>query len=633
MTARATEAAAVAASASLLTLVIAAPVLRSPSERLFGMEIVGRHYDPFTVMEQFIGPIRWTAFLQPVSDLPGHVLAAWVGPVASYNVLVLLSFPLVAAAVYLLARHCTIAPAAAAGAAFAAAFSPFHFAQAAYHLHVAQLQWMPLYLLALWRCLDRPSWSRAIILTLAIAAVLLSNFYGGLIAAVITPVAVAAYWWVHMRHSPSPLRRAGITVMVLAVAAAAGAAYTLAAAANQTAVDFTPGDVLRYRAVWWRYVAPPVAHPWLGDVLRGGDPGLLEQQLSIGWSVLVLSVVAVAGWLRHRGTAAELSHVPLFAAIALVAFGCSISATTMLAGPLPMFRAYARFGGVVQLMMALLAAVGAQWMWRSRRAAARGAVLVLVVLTVFEYAVLPSAMWRDVLPTAAHRWATRQGASVHVFDCYPYSRESQSVQWLTAGRVILRERSVGDCREPGVIAMLADTGFTHMLVRHNTAEGKWFDGRPTPAGLQLAARFDDAEVLAVIESPSLIRTTDVYAFYPAEFDDTWSWRWMGAQASWTVANSSARTLLASVDVDMNAFHQTRRLTVVLDGTTVQDIIIEPHRSVQRIGPLVIRPGDHALVFRADQSPVAADEVMHNGDPRPLSVAFGDWRWSIGGSQP
>ena len=37
---------------------IAAPVLRAPSERIFGAEIVGRHHDPFTVMQQFARPIR-----------------------------------------------------------------------------------------------------------------------------------------------------------------------------------------------------------------------------------------------------------------------------------------------------------------------------------------------------------------------------------------------------------------------------------------------------------------------------------------------------------------------------------------------------------------------------------------------
>ena len=44
---------------------IAAPVLRAPSERVFGMEIVGRHHDPFTVMAQFARPIGFGVYSQP----------------------------------------------------------------------------------------------------------------------------------------------------------------------------------------------------------------------------------------------------------------------------------------------------------------------------------------------------------------------------------------------------------------------------------------------------------------------------------------------------------------------------------------------------------------------------------------
>ena len=48
------------------------------------------------------------------------------------------------------------------------------------------------------------------------SAVTLSNFYGGLIAAVITPVAVAAYWLVTRRTDTRSMRRLGITVGSLA---------------------------------------------------------------------------------------------------------------------------------------------------------------------------------------------------------------------------------------------------------------------------------------------------------------------------------------------------------------------------------------------------------------------------------
>src|SRR5476651_1420470 len=184
---------------------MAAPVVRAPSERIFGAEIVGRHHDPFTVMQQFARPMSVGLYSQPVTDLTGAAIARGTGAVAAYNWLVLLSFPLSAAAAYLLARHFELPRAGALFAALLFAFSPFHIAHAAYHPHIAQTQWLPLYLLALWRCMDDADGFAVAFLGVATAAVTLSNFYGGMIAAVITPMAIAVYWFARARfgaHAP-----------------------------------------------------------------------------------------------------------------------------------------------------------------------------------------------------------------------------------------------------------------------------------------------------------------------------------------------------------------------------------------------------------------------------------------------
>lgn len=149
-----------------------------------------------------------------------------------------------------------------------------------------------------------------------------------------------------------------------------------------------------------------------------------------------------------------------------------------------------------------------------------------------------------------------------------------------------------------------------------------------PDGLREVARFGDGEVLAVTAQPSLIRTVATHAFYPAEFDHAWAWRWMGPQASWTVVNTSARALVASVDLETNSFQEPRRLRVVLDGAEVQDVLVDPHRAIHRIGPFALRPGDHTLTFHAASPATVADDRIHNGDRRALSVALGDWRWSV-----
>ena len=116
---RAAEALAVSALAAAAIAVVAAPVLRAPSARVFGMEIVGRQHDPFTVMQQLERPLAIGPYLQPITDMTGALIAWVAGPVAEYTWLVLISFPLSAAAAYLLARYITLSPAGAAVAAIA----------------------------------------------------------------------------------------------------------------------------------------------------------------------------------------------------------------------------------------------------------------------------------------------------------------------------------------------------------------------------------------------------------------------------------------------------------------------------------------------------------------------------------
>jgi len=665
---RVAEVAAVSALAVIVTVAIGAAVLRAPSERVFGMEIVGRHHDPFTVMAQFGHPITVGVYSQPVTDISGALLARISGAVAAYNWLILLSFPLSAAAAYLLARHLALSPAGATVAAMAYAFSPFHLAHAAYHPHIAQAQWMPLYLLALWGCLDRASPAAVGFLAAASLAVTLSNFYGGLIAAVITPVAVAAYWLVMCRTDRGSMRRLGITLGSLVLIGAAGLAYASYAAhvviVNREAFAFRRADLFEFSAKWWSYLVPPVEHPLLGATVHrlwnavGVGDGLLEQQVSLGWGIIALGLIAVFRWsyrpappnppgLPGLPAPPALASVPVLATVAVAALLCSLSPertigaftfirpSALLYHIVPMFRAYARFGVIVQLMAALLAGIGVDYL-RTGTGRAQIVCLVLVAMAAGEYAVAPSTQWRDVLPTTAHRWITQQHGRMRVLDCTPLNQESQSVQWLTGYRVSLLGGSLGDCNDPNLSYKLAANGYTHLLVRRGPAGTQWFEDRPTPDGLRAAARFDDGLVLAVVAQTSAIYTETMAGFYPREQDAEWSWRWMGADAAWTIVNTGNRPIAATLGLEMSAFHRPRRLILLLDGRPVENVpalVVEPSRRVYRIGPLTVPPGDHELVFHPAETPTVAGNVVSNGDPRALSFALGRWDWTGRGDQP
>jgi hypothetical protein len=626
MTGRAAETAVVSAAALVLTLLIAAPVLRAPSERIFGAEIVGRHHDPFTVMRQFSLPLTLGIYSQPLTDIPGALLARVSGPVAAYNWLVLITFPLSAAAAFLLARHLALTPAAAFIAALAFAFSPFHLAQAAYHPHIAQTQWIPLYLLALWRCMDAPNRASAAWLVLSIAGVALSNFYGGLIAATITPVGIAAYWFFRSRTGPRPARGLAITIGILTVAAAGGLAYAWAAARpvvlNPAAFGFARDDLFRYSAKWWSYLVPPVAQPLLGGSAGrlwssvGVREGLLEQQVALGWGMMALSLIAMWAWANAKQPIQPaLRVVPVLAIVALTALVCSLSPERAIGGftfvrpsawlfrVLPMFRSYARFGVVVQLMAVLLAGIGAEWLWRRPRAAgARIVCVTLLALAAGEYAVWPPALFRDVLPTPAHRWVTRQPGPIHVLDCRPLTAETASIPWLSGNRISMLDGSLDDCDEPDIADTLAAWGYTHLLA--------------------------DGVIHALPAHPAPVYTSRMTSFYGRESGAASSWRWMGPDASWTIVNSSERPLVASADIDIAAFHGDRRLSLLLDGSPVQTLTIEERRGTNRIGPLMLTPGQHVLMFHPAEPPTVADAVLRNGDQRPLSFAIGTWHWTV-----
>lgn len=654
MPGRVAEAAVISALATALTLAIAAPVLRAPSERLFGHESAGRHHDPFTAMEQFTRPIARSVHQQPMTDVPGALLARALHPVAASNALVLLTFPLSAAAAYALGRHLALPPVAAGLAALAFAFSPFHLAHAAYHPHVAQTQWIPLYLLALWRCLGRASAAAVAGLVVAAAAVTLSNFYGGLIALVISPAAILAYWLANTRRLPGSGTSLAVTVATLGAVGVGGlavAAYAEhMAVVNRAALAVPRDDLLRYGATWWSYLAPPIEHPVVGPVVArlwhaaGVREGLLEQQVSVGWGLVVLGVIAVHAFLVRGADGRGLHAVPALASVAAVALVCSLSPLVSI-GPVqvagvpailhpfvPMFRAYARFGVVVQLMAALLAAIGAGWLWARGTRGARTACVALVLVTCAEYAVRPSAMWRHALPTEAHRWLLAQRTAVHALDCAALTPESASIPWLTAGRIMMRDAAFPECGEPNIGASLSAAGYTHLVVRRDTRDAERFFTQHVPEGLRVVARLADGDVFAVAAQASPVYTLRMSAFHAPEHDGDRIWRWMGPAARWTIVNPGGQPVSAILNVEIMAFAGPRRLGVAVDGAPVQTLLIEGRRRVVPIGPLVLRPGRHELVFQPLEPPKVADEILHNRDRRPLSFAMGGWRWTTAADQ-
>ena len=635
-------------SALFLTLIMAAPVLQAPADRLFGREIVGRHEAPFVVISQFEHPRLPGLYTQPATDYVGAGIAALVGNgVVAYNFLVLASFPLAALFAYLFAFHLTGSRAASWLAGLLYAFAPYHLAQSAYHPHGAQTQWLPLFLLALWLSLERWSPRRALLVGLSLALVVLSNFYYGLMAALLTPFALLGFWLAQRTNPEGSVRGLKKTILTLGGAAILGGAYVLAVApgvlSSPDSLAFPREDLVQYGARWWSYVTPPVEHPilaqWAGRVwARHGIGGLLEQQITVGVGLLALAGIALAcrfGGHKQGG----LSSAPGLAVLGAAAFVFSLSPppepgpldlawpATLVYRVLPMFRAYARFGVIVFLAVVILAVIGGACLWRRRTLGPRILAAGLLMLAAVELTPLPPLRWREILPTQAHRWMASQPAPWQLLDCRTANTAvAQSIARFLHQPTSLLTASLSDCAEPGLPGRLAAKGFSHLLLRRGSAEDLWLDDRNLPEGLVEERRFEDSRLLRIGAPPATVYVDLWRGFSWREYAGDRTFRWLGPSGEWRLVNGAAMPLEGRLELELWALGGARDLDFSLDGAPLATLRVEEQPGWHVAGPMALGPGAHRLGWRPGGAPVVPDDVLGNGDTRRLTVAVGGWRW-------
>jgi len=638
------------ALSSIVTVIIALPVLLHPQTIIFGVEAVGRHYDPFVVMQQFAqGGARGIA-RQPLIDDLGAWLAKGIGPVAAYNLIVLASFPAAAVATYALARFLTGVHRTSLVAALAFAFAPVHVAHAAYHPHIAQVQWIPLYLLALFAAVDRPSLPRLAWLAAAVAALALSNFYGALIGALVTPAAIAAYWCLMPRERRTWRGLAAPSFLLIGLCLSTYTVIRIAAPSLLTEA-WQPrnplGDLVRYSASWEAYILPPVDHSVVGSLSRrawdglGVNAGLVEQQLSLGVGLLGLALVGLWRSVQDRTSRAARRTVLMFAVIGAWAYVLSLMPGVDLNGGfgsalraslqelLPMFRAYARFGIVVALAVAIAAGVAvddlltrAQSGSATTRRVVLAATVCLLGMTVLEFAPIP---WRarDVLPTLAHRWLTEQSETVRALDCTRFSFAEQSVPWLLGEHAIEFLRPpFNDCADPLLVDSMIVEGFTHLIVR--TGHDRDTSGVDVAHRFMMVHSYPDSGVYRVPSGVPVV-TRNIEGFYPWEREPE-PRRWMGQKGQWRVRNLIGRPLHATLRVELNAFEHTRTLDVRLADVSIQ-LNVLPDRRAYSIGPFLLPTGDSELAFRGLEPATRPRDVEGSIDSRPLTIMFGVWNWT------
>ncbi len=262
-----------------------------------------------------------------------------LGPVPCYNLLLLASAATGAWAVWALARRATGSSLAAFVAGIVYGWSPYHQARfVGGHLNLASHQWIPLYILALfgmidalwpggraegWQAQPATGTTQAPRRWRACGWALVAGLAAGATATTeLTYAAFLALWTIfYLAYRGWPLWRArawrtlGGAIGPLALAgglALSLAAPLLLAMLGEIRRDTSgymfssPLETLNYSADTLQYFLPNELHPWASPGLRAyvdqisGTPNVAERIVAPGWTVLALSVLALALAWRRR---------------------------------------------------------------------------------------------------------------------------------------------------------------------------------------------------------------------------------------------------------------------------------------------------------------------------------------------
>ncbi len=415
--------------------------------------------------------------------------------VFTYNLTILVSFLLSAIFMYYLVYYFTKNKLASITSGIIYAFCPYHFNRAWEHLGLANIQWMPLYVLALLRLNDKRTYKNAILCGIAFWLVISFDYYYAYIMSIFTLgfllFCFGYRWrrkwhlafngqWSRLKQDIKPAVRTlkmVVVAILFGVIVASPALYPIFKAmlfAPKTEAVAAAGyvrpfkELFSYSARPLSYLLPSKEHPLFG---RGIEPfigsifygrGTIEHTLYLGYIPLLLTFVAYRRWRRRRketrdqpalaGTnyqSKEDFMVGFFIFSCLVALVFSMPPYLRIGNfklffpsffmykVLPMFRCYARFGAVVMLAVSVLAGFGLKYILEKIKTSKKRFALTTLItcLILFEFTNIPPFHTTDVsYSSQVYQWLSDQPGDFAVAE-YPFGQVSIHKDYLFYQRV------------------------------------------------------------------------------------------------------------------------------------------------------------------------------------------------------
>ncbi len=619
-------------------------------------------------------------------NVPGYMfpqilIALVVNEIFAYNVCLILSFIIAGITMYYLARYLTKNRAAAAIAGLIFAFSPFHFAHAMGHLGIVMgLQWLPLYALCLMKLCAKPGWKGILGTGIVFAVMSLTDYYDGYIMGIFTAAFVPfflAYRWLRIRdirmgEALKIITATGAAIVLGAVMMIPFLANVFQQSTKEPLYYARPVyDLVVYSARPWDYVVPSVDNPFVGRLVapfvhaNEHNSNDAEQTLYLGFTTIILAGLAlVMSFRRKRGDPAQdefrskrpfLYGLAFSAAAVLVVSappywpirGHNIPLFSSLAYKVvPMFRVYARFGVAVLLGAVAVAAFGITYIYNRLRDKGRIVLAVLLVCAVcLEFANFPPFHVAQVDAVApVYRWLKNQPGNPIVAE-YPLVPLGNPLQYdyefpqrYHLKRIINGawpgtkaesfRRVVEDVSKPATPAILLRLD-VHYVIVHWDKYGKEKPQNVAP-GLKLVRRFGAAtSVYEIRTRPAELIMLPLTGFGDMEKQTDGSiWRWTGDKATLEFTNYTKETKTVDLNFMALAFAKSRTLLIKQAGVVVKRLTVPETRRSYQLTDLALPPGRTTLLLESVEKAQSIDSVLHNGDPRSISIMFSEFKLSI-----
>ena len=598
-------------------------------------------HDPYLTRLLFY-PLDVDLFWQTLS-LPNALLSLpallWLGPIAAFNLITLLSFGLGGYFTYRLAYGVLDDRLGALAAGFVFAFSAYHMQLVlGGPMEVIAIQWIPLYITLLMGALRQPSVKTVLLAALALTITTLASQYYGLYSAVYT----VAHVGLVLVLSDSWARRRKLLLSAAAIAglwivALLPLVWPLSTIGAAPPEDWYDRQVF-HSAQLIDFLFPNTLHPWWGAwsqrTLGAIHPYGTEIGASFGIAIYGLLIYGVIRQWRRAWPWLVLALVALIFALGPeLQFGTQSTGIPLLfraldlAGPFRNSSRPSYFIAILMLPIGVLVGFGFTALrslsQRSRYLLSGGLALVLVLETwVARWPILP------IRSHAAYASLNADPSPGAVLELPPQNDKSQyMLNQICHGRPLMGGYVARTPDYPLITSASALRPLWHALppepdiVEHNPAHelatlGTRFVVLNTE-DLSFARLEQLHQQLAIpgISRYAVDEQVEIYGIDPEAaqpvlvLDKGWNdverdgqrvWRWIGDQATITVLARSRAVM--SLSFPATGFETERKLRILLDDQPLGEYQI-PAAPFDRLVnlALLVPAGEHTLSFESAAS--------------------------------